>query len=262
MKEAICFEHVSYRYNEESDWALQDVSVTIQRGEQTAIIGENGAGKSTFAKLCCGLLNPEHGTVTIDSKEIYPLKNKEKASLIGYVFQNPDDQIFLSTVEKEISYPHKDYPDKEFFREVVSLCQLENHLDSHPYNLPWSTRKFITIASIILQKPTYIIFDEPTAGQEKKGKEILKNILSYLNNQQTTVLMISHDMEFIAENFMRALVLKETKVIADDSTKRIFYNEELLQSSGLDQPFVPKLLSSLYSVDSEVLTMDDLAKEL
>lgn len=262
MNEAIVFKNVTYRYSSESEWALENTNITVNSGESLAIIGENGAGKSTFAKLCCGLFKPDQGSVLINSQEVFTMKNKEKAHLIGYVFQNPDDQIFLSTVEKEIIYPHKTYNDDTFFKEIISLCSLEDELNSHPYNLPWSTRKFVTIASIILQKPQYIIFDEPTAGQEKKGKEILKNILTYLREKNITVLMISHDMEFIAENFQRAIVLKDKAIIKDDTTDHIFYNQELLQSAGLDQPFVPKLLSSLNIIDQCALTMEDLAKQL
>ncbi|MEG0255584.1 MAG: ATP-binding cassette domain-containing protein [Vagococcus sp.] len=262
MKEAIVFDNVSYRYSSDSEWALENASITVNTGESLAIIGENGAGKSTFAKLCCGLFKPEQGSVLINSQEVYTMKNQEKAKLIGYVFQNPDDQIFLSTVGKEIIYPHKTYEDNAFFKEVIALCSLEDELDSHPYNLPWSTRKFVTIASIILQKPHYIIFDEPTAGQEKKGKEILKNILNYLKEKKITVLMISHDMEFVAENFQRAIVLKDKSIIKDDQINHIFYDQELLQSAGLDQPFVPKLLSSLANFDNGALTMEELAKQL
>ncbi|HCM89401.1 MULTISPECIES: ABC transporter ATP-binding protein [Vagococcus] len=262
MRDYICFKQVSYRYNTDNDWALKDINILIESGEQVAIIGENGAGKSTFAKLCCGLLKPEHGNVSINGNNIHEMKNTNKANMIGYIFQNPDDQIFLSTVRKEIIYPHKNYEDTLFFKEVITLCQLEEDLDTHPYNLPWSTRKFVSIASIILQKPQYIIFDEPTAGQEKKGKDILKNILNYLKNKKITVLMISHDMNFISENFTRAIVLKGANIIKDSQVHSIFYDKPLLKEAGLEQPFVPKIFTYLDLPDNNIVTMKDLNKIL
>src|SRR5690625_925477 len=179
---------VNFKYNENVD-VLIDINIEIEKGESVAIVGQNGAGKTTMAKLMNGLLKPTSGDVLIgeiNTKEVTAAKLSKN---VGYVFQNPDEQIFHNNVYKEIIFGLKrqnlsNEEIEERIQESAKLVGIEDLLDENPYDLPLSTRKFVTIASVIAMKPEIIILDEPTAGQDKKGLEILELMIKKLINQQ------------------------------------------------------------------------------
>lgn len=183
------------------------------------------------------------------------------AKKVGYVFQNPDDQIFQDSIYKEIAFGlgkkgiHKNQI-VEKVNEAAELCGLEKVLDEHPYNLSYSKRKFVTIAAIIAMNPDIIILDEPTAGQDRVSTERLGYIMNRLVQSGKIVITITHDMEFVVKEFERVIVMAEKQKRKDASPREIFWDEELLKFSNLKQPYICQFANLLGYRD--VLTIDDM----
>lgn len=223
--------------------AVNGVSLSIDAGESVAFVGQNGAGKTTTVKMINGLLKPTSGTVSILSIDTTHQTSAQIARHVGYVFQNPDDQIFNATVLKEVSYGlrRQKLPKEEIYRRSVAACQLVglgHALNENPYDLPLSIRKFITIASVIAADPEVFIFDEPTAGQDLVGLTHLTRIITHLQKAGKAVITITHDMEFVGQNFERMIIMCNKKVIADGRVDEIFYEHEALKDAHLKAPAI------------------------
>ncbi|WP_099223531.1 energy-coupling factor ABC transporter ATP-binding protein [Listeria costaricensis] len=245
--------------------AVQDLSVDFRLGEAVAIIGQNGAGKTTAVKLMNGLLRPASGRVLIDGQETASLTTAQMAQHVGYVFQNPDDQIFQETIEKEIAFGPKKQKlpaavVQERVHEAAEICGLMDVLKEHPYNLPYSKRKFITIAAVMTMDPEIVILDEPTAGQDRESTELLGKLIKILTDKNKTVITITHDMEFVVKEFQRVLVFAEKQLRKEGTPREIFWNEELLQFSALKQPYICQLAKALNF--QGVMTMEELGKKV
>lgn len=252
--------NVSYAYSN-GYTAIENVNINFDLGESVAIIGQNGAGKTTTVKMMNGLLRPTSGEVIVDGTSTKQTTTATIARKVGYVFQNPDDQIFQDTIYNEIAYgPLKQKLSKEEVKKRVNqaaeLCGLLDELEEHPYNLPYSKRKFITIAAIIAMDPKVIILDEPTAGQDRKSTELLGNIINKLVEWNKTVITITHDMEFVVKQFKRVIVMADKKKRTDDHPRNIFWNEELLELSNLKQPYICQLAKLMGYKD--ILTIEEL----
>lgn len=233
----IVLDHVSFRYPN-GFLANEDLNLTISQEEQVAIIGQNGAGKTTAVKLMNGLNKPTEGTVLINGMDTKEYTTAQIAKYVGYVFQNPDDQIFNQTVYDEIAYMPKYYKfdEKEVCRrvdEAVEIMRIREFLKSNPYEIPYTIRKFVTIASILVVRPKYIILDEPTAGQDLGGIKILEELLEYLRKEKIGVITITHDMEFVADNFKRVIAMANKHIIADGTAKEIFSQDRVIEESKI-----------------------------
>lgn len=241
--------------------AVRNINMSFELGESVAIIGENGAGKTTTVKLMNRLLVPTKGEVLVEGKSTKESTTAQISKKVGYVFQNPDDQIFQDSIYKEIAYGLKkmklspDEIDKKV-REAAEICDLTEHLEDHPYNLPYSKRKFITIAVIIAMDPQVVILDEPTAGQDRTSTEDLKRIINHLVEKNKVVITITHDMEFVVDQFERVIVMAEKEVRKDASPKEIFWDKELLELSSLEQPYICQLADMMGMTD--IMTINDL----
>jgi energy-coupling factor transport system ATP-binding protein len=246
--------------------AIENISITIQDGERVAIVGQNGAGKTTAVKMMNGLNKPSQGDVIIDG-----INTKEKTSAfiaktVGYVFQNPDDQIFNRSVKAEIEYMPRYFklPEKEIEQRIhyaVELTGIEKYIDVNPYDLPYPMRKFVAIAAVIATKPKYIILDEPTAGQDKHGLETLSRMIDRLQADGMTLLTITHDMEFAVSNFNRIVAMAHKNIIADGSAQEIFWNEAVVADARIKKPLIGELAKQL-SVDGNILFCDELVAKL
>lgn len=233
----IVLDHVSFRYPN-GFLANEDLNLTIAQEEQVAIVGQNGAGKTTAVKLMNGLNKPTEGTVFINGMDTKAYTTAQIAKYVGYVFQNPDDQIFNQTVYDEIAYMPKyyKYDEKEVRRrvdEAVEVMCIQEFLKSNPYEIPYTIRKFVTIASILAVSPQYIILDEPTAGQDLRGIRLLEELLGYLRDREIGVITITHDMEFVADNFKRVIAMANKHIIADGSAKDIFSQDSVIDESKI-----------------------------
>ncbi len=226
--------------------AIENINLEIAKGEFLAIVGQNGAGKTTTVKLMNGLLKPQEGEVIIDGWNTNDHTVAKLSSKVGYIFQNPDEQIFNDSIYSEVAFGPKymKLPIEEIknrVRTAVDVTKIRPYLNENPYNLPYSTRKFVTIAAIMANDPDVLILDEPTAGQDLYGMEVLADVLKFLKEQGKTVITITHDMEFVVKNFERVVVMANKKIISDSDRRTTFWNHDVLKQSMLKQPYVSRV---------------------
>lgn len=246
--------------------AVEGVSLTISKGESVAIVGQNGAGKTTMVKLLNALLRTSSGSVIVDDIDISTLTTAEASKKIGYVFQNPGDQIFNNTVYNEIAYIlrynklSKEDVDR-LVKDAAQVCGIVEYLEVNPYDLPFSLRKFVTIATVIAMGSEYVILDEPTAGQDYDGLIRQKNIIEELIRRNRTVITITHDMEFVIENFDRIIVMANKKVVADATKEKIFWDFDILEKSSLKQPIISQLAREL-KLEGNIMSSNEFIRHL
>jgi len=218
--------------------------------EPTAIVGQNGAGKTTFVKLLKGLLLPTDGEIIICGHNTKNITAAELAKYIGLVFQNPNDQIFKNKVLDEVMYGPRNIGQNEAEARQNSLEALEwvglsSKIKDNPYDLSLSERKLVTIASIIAMNTKIVIFDEPTIAQDYASKQKIKSIIQRLQKKGTLVLTIIHDMDFVAEAFERVIVFTQGQVLLDGNKQTVYGETELLEKAYLEQPHVTQLCKKL-----------------
>lgn len=228
------------------DEALKGIDLVIEGTEPVAIIGQNGAGKTTIVKHFNGILRPTTGDVLINGTSIVDKTTAQWSKEVGYVFQNPDDQLFLESVRKEFEFGPRQIgmSDKEIQERiewVSELVGLSEKLEMHPFDLTATEKKFCTIGAIIMMNPDVLIFDEPTCGQDVEGNIRLRNIIKTLKERGKLCITISHDMKFVVDNFERAIVMCKGKVLLDDSISRVFAQVELIKQSFVSPPPITRV---------------------
>lgn len=250
--------HFSY---EESEKILKGITLEFDK-RSTAIIGQNGAGKTTFVKLLKGLLKPISGDILVNSTNT---KNTTAAKLskdIGLVFQNPNDQIFKNKVIDEVMFgPINIGMNKDRARliseEALRAVELYEKFNENPYDLSLSDRKLISIASILAMDTDIIIFDEPTIAQDYSGKERIKYIIKNLRSKGKLVIAILHDMDFVAETFERTIIFNNGNILLDGNTRQVFSHSEILEKAFLELPHVTQLCQKL-GFKETFLTVEEL----
>ena len=262
---AIEFKNVSFRYPN-GFLANKNLNLRIEEGERVAIVGQNGAGKTTAVKLMNGLHKPTEGDVFIDGINTKERTTAEIAKYVGYVFQNPDEQIFNPDVRSEVSYmpKHLKMEDEEVIRRIrwaMELTGVRQYQKINPLDLPYPIRKFVTIAAVIAMEPRYVILDEPTAGQDLKGIKILEKLLDELQQRGISVITITHDMEFVANNFERVIAMANKEIIADNNAKEIFWNQDILDESKIKKPQIAEVAERLGTAGN-ILYMDELIGQI
>ena len=228
----------------------------------TAIIGQNGAGKTTFVKLLKGLLKPIQGDVWIKG---FNTKEHTVASLarhIGLVFQNPNDQIFKSRVIDEVMFGplnigQVEQEAKKNAVNALDMVGLSGQAEENPYDLSLSDRKLVSIASIVAMNTDILIFDEPTIAQDFCGREKIKKIISHLRKEGKLIITIIHDMDFVAETFERTIVFHRGMVLLDGEPREVFSQEQELREAYLEQPHVTRLAKKL-GIKETLLTAEEL----
>ncbi len=226
--------------------ALKGVSLEIYPREFIVILGQNGSGKTTLVKHFNGLLKPTRGEVIVYGMDTKTVSIAELAKKVGYVFQNPDHQIFSKTVREEIAFGPKNLKLSEEeiderVAEAARILKIEEYLDENPFNLSWGLRQRVAIASILSMKPEVLIVDEPTTGQDHKtGREIME-ILCKLNKEGITIIVITHDMKLAAEYAQRAIVMKEGHILLDGNIRDVFSKIEVLKEAYLMPPQITQL---------------------
>lgn len=227
----------------------------------TAIIGQNGAGKTTLVKLLKGLLRPTGPSIWFRGEDISHKTVAALAAQVGYVFQNPDDQIFRYNVLDEVMFgPLNIGMSEELAREksraALALTGLSDQENSNPYDLELNERKMVAIASVLAMDPDVLILDEPTIAQDMMGRRRIADIVRTLSAQGKLVLAILHDMDFVAECFDRVVVMAQGQVVADGSPRQVFANSAALQAARLDPPHVTQLCTRL-GYDGVFLTVEE-----
>jgi len=230
--------------------ALQDVTVSISAGEFVAILGRNGAGKTTFARHLNGLLRPTSGELIIGGKPTSDKAVSELAVDVGYVFQNPDHQIFANSVREEIGYGLGNLgwePERIRVRVDAVLDQvgMSDLAEKHPFTLGKGQRQRLAVASVLALKPRVLVIDEPTTGQDWLGATSMMSLVRELNENGHTIVMITHDMSLVAEHSRRALVFAEGALIADANPHELFSSAEILQRGTLVAPQIATLAAVL-----------------
>lgn len=230
--------------------ALSGVSLTIEPGEQVAIVGQNGAGKTTLVKHLNGLLRPTRGAVRIGDWLTDEHSVAQLARRVGYVFQNPDDQLFKGDVRGEITFGPTNLgfaPDRveTLVRNALALLELTDKAGTNPYDLTPTWRKRVAIAAVVAMDTPIIVLDEPTTGQDYRHIQYLSEVIGSLRERQKTVIAISHDIDFVAENFDRIVVMGQGRVLLDGRAEEVFLQEETLSSTYIQPPQIARLGSRL-----------------
>lgn len=253
-EELLKAEHVDFAYEERQ--VLSDVSFTVCRGEKIAIIGKNGAGKSTMAKLLCGIIRPVSGSIMVQGVNYLPLTIKEIGRKIGYVMQNPNQMLVKDMIrdEVELALILNDFSREEIDRRVektLKMCDLYSMRNWPVSVLSYGQRKRVTIASILALEPEVIILDEPTAGQDYQRYSEIMGFLETLNREyHITILFITHDMHLAIEYTDRAIVFADGKCIADAPVFTVLSNEGLIEQANLKQTSLV-LLAKQAGIDPE-----------
>jgi len=226
-----------YRYNQGSDWALRGVSLNIVRGEFIGLIGENGAGKTTLAKHLNGLLKPNRGFVKVLGMDTKRTPTSKIARHVGYVFQNPDSQIFAATIYEEIASGLKKlgYSNEEIAERIeyaLKAVDLKKPLTISPHILSFGERHRLAIATILAIKPDVIILDEPFAGIDYRRSLQMLQILRKLVEEGHSIVLIAHDLQLIGEVADRVIVMKRGSIIRDGDVEEILGDIGFLEENG------------------------------
>jgi len=221
--------------------ALDGVSLKIGSAETVAIVGENGAGKTTLVKHVTGLLKPTAGDVVVDGLNTRKTSTAQLSRKVGVAFQNPDHQLFSESVEEEISFALRNFG---FAPEIVEqrvkwgleLFGLDEYRKSSPLVLSGGEKKRLTLACILAWDPEVVILDEPTVGQDSIQKEKLAGTIGMLTSSGKTVVVVSHDIEFLWPMQPRVVVMKAGKVLGDGPAAQLMQDKKLLDSARVAQP--------------------------
>jgi len=253
--------HFSYANNIE---ALKGVSLTINNGDFIAIMGQNGAGKTTFIKHFNGLLKPSSGVVRVNGVETTKTSVAGLAKNVGFVFQNPDNQLFSETVEDEIAFALKNFGfDKETIEKRVTwaldFLSLSQYRKTSPFLLSGGERKRVALASVLAWNPETLVLDEPTIGQDHEQKEKLRQFIMQLQSEKKTVIMVTHDVEFVAECNPRVILMQDGKIVADGKAKDILTNSKLLEESSIVLPQIAQIFTKLspLGLPADVIDIDE-----
>ena len=257
------FKNVCFSYNETAN--VHDLNVKIQKGDFTAITGSNGAGKSTFSKLCNGLLQPSAGDVFVLGQNTKRNKVSSLAKHIGFLFQNPDRQICCSTVEEEIAFSLKNNGlSKEEIQRKVEATIKEFGFDAktEPFNMSRGQRQRLCLACLIALNPEILILDEPTTGLDYRECMEMMNRIRELNENGTTVIMVCHDMEVVLDFAKSVIVMNRGEILAQGATREILSNKELLAKARLLQPQIAATCSLLGDEFKGLFTVEELISKL
>ncbi len=255
--------------------AVKDVSFTVEKGEFLGVIGHTGSGKSTLIQHLNGLLRPTSGQILLDGRDIWaePKKIRNVRFQVGLVFQYPEYQLFEETVYKDIAFGPKnqgktgDELDRAV-REAARLVGLrDEQLDKSPFELSGGQKRRAALAGVLAMEPKVLVLDEPTAGLDPAGREnLMANIREYHRNKGTTIILVSHSMDEIAQNADRILVLKSAHVLMSGAPAEVFARAEELLSAGLDVPQITRVAMALRDrgvpIDSAVYTVEALERQL
>ena len=261
--EQFCIENLDFSYLADVP-VLKNLNMKLDK-RPTAIIGQNGAGKTTLVKLLKGLLKPVSGSIYFHGEDISGKTVAMLAGNLGYVFQNPDDQIFKYNVMDEILFgPLNIGMDAERAKKeaerALKLTGLTGKEKENPYDLELYERKMTAIASVLAMDTDVLILDEPTIAQDWKGRQIIGDIIRSLSERGKLVIAILHDMDFVAENFERVIIMAHGQVLADGTAKEVFAQEEALKKARLQKPYVMQLCEAL-GYEKSYLTVEELLKD-
>ncbi len=278
MSEILRAENLSFVYGLGTPFektAVDSVSFSVNEGEFIGIIGHTGSGKSTLIQMLNGLITPTGGKVFLNGEDIHknPKEIRKVRFKVGLVFQYPEYQLFEETVYKDISFgpSNKGLKGNELDKQVRSAAKFvglrPELLDKSPFELSGGEKRRAAIAGVIAMDPEILILDEPTAGLDPMGKEVLlSQITEYHKRRGNTVVLVSHSMEDIAKAAEKILVMNHSRLEMFDTTRSVFSNAERLEKMGLCVPQITKIMQRLksfgYDFSDGILTVDEAVREL
>ena len=255
--------------------AVKDISLSVEKGEIIGIIGHTGSGKSTFVRMLNGLTKPTSGQVLIEGRDIWekPKEIRKYRFKVGMVFQYPEYQLFEETVYKDISFGPSNMgkSQEEIDKAVRTAAKFtgisDELLDKSPFDLSGGEKRRAAIAGVIAMDPDVVIFDEPTAGLDPLGRELLlSQIVQYHKERNNTILLVSHSIEDIASIADRIIVLNHSELVMFDTPKVVFSKVEQLEEMGLRVPQITKIMLALkekgYDISDGILTVEQAFYEL
>ena len=245
----ILFDDVWFEY-EPNQPVLRNLSLQIQPGETVALMGENGAGKTTLVKHINGLLKPTRGTVYIEGVDTRETSTAQLARKVGFVFQNADHQLFADTLQAEIGFALRNlgFSKEEIDERVnrfLTLFELTQYHDQSPFLLSGGERKRLALASVLCVEPQVLILDEPTQAQDALQKQKLLDLIASFRKSNHILLLVTHDVEFVAESQPRIVLMSRGKIVADGSAKRVMTSIYDLEKCSVAQPEITRLFSKL-----------------
>lgn len=242
--------NLNFHYDENT-YAVKDVSFSIERGSYTSIVGHNGSGKSTIAKLLLGLLQKDSGEININGLELNEANLAEIRNKVGIVFQNPDNQFIGSTVRDDIAFglenhniPQENMDD--IIEKFAAKVNMTNYLDHEPTRLSGGQKQRVAIAGVLAMSPEIIIFDESTSMLDPQGKAEINEVIRELHAEgNLTILSITHDIEEVSKSDY-VLVMNEGKLVKEGKPQDILLNSDELVNLKLDAPFAVKMVNELH----------------
>lgn len=273
MSSVLELKNLSFVYGQKTPFekrAVDNVSLSIEKGEFIGIIGHTGSGKSTLVQMLNGLIQPTEGQVLLDGEDIWqnPKEIRKVRFKVGMVFQYPEYQLFEETVYKDIAFgpTNMGKTDQEIdmaVRKAAEFTDLKPELlQKSPFDLSGGEKRRAAIAGVIAMDPEVLVLDEPTAGLDPMGRDVLlSQIVQYHKKRRNTILLVSHSMEDIARVADRIIVMNESHLVMFDKTRKVFSHGRELEKIGLRVPQITKIMLELkekgYDVPDGILTVDE-----
>jgi len=247
--------------------SLQGINLSIYRGDYLAMVGQNGSGKTTLAKHFNGLLKPASGSVRVLGESTVDVRMSTISSKVGYVFQNPDDMLFCSSVEEEIGFGlrMKGAPAHEIRARVDDVIQelhLEDLRGEHPFALSLGDRQRVAVGCVLCVDPKIFVFDEPTTGQDYVGARRIMELIDHLHATGKTVVIITHDVPTVAEHARRVVVLNAGQIVLEGTPAQVFSLTDQLRSLSLKSPQVTLLAQRLGCPTGTILNVPQMVNWL
>jgi len=270
-------DHISYIYSPGTAYekkALDDVSLTINKGEFVGIIGHTGSGKSTLIQHFNGLEKATSGTIYFDGQDIYDkdFNMKSLRSRVGLVFQYPEHQLFETTVLEDVKFGPKNLGlgkvqvDLRAFEAIKQVGLSEKCYDDSPFELSGGQKRRVAIAGVLAMKPEILILDEPTAGLDPRGRDEILDQIAKLHKEGLTVILVSHSMEDVAKYADRIIAMNSGKVAFDGTPKEVFRHYKELERMGLSAPQITYVMQEMkelgLNVDTDVSTVEEAKEEI
>ncbi len=270
-------DHISYIYSPGTAYekkALDDVSLTINKGEFIGIIGHTGSGKSTLIQHFNGLEKATSGTIYFDGQDIYDkdFNMKSLRSRVGLVFQYPEHQLFETTVLEDVKFGPKNLGlskvevDLRAFEAIKQVGLSEKCYDDSPFELSGGQKRRVAIAGVLAMKPEILILDEPTAGLDPRGRDEILDQIAKLHKDGLTVILVSHSMEDVAKYADRIIAMNSGKVAFDGTPKEVFRHYKELERMGLSAPQITYVMQAMkelgLDVDTDVSTVEEAKEEI
>jgi energy-coupling factor transport system ATP-binding protein len=242
--------------------ALEGVDLAVRRGEFLAVLGQNGSGKTTLVKHFNGLLEPTEGSVRVEGKTTTDQGIRKLGQTVGYVFQNPDHQIFSDTVADEVAFGPKirglgEAEVGERVKEALAAVGLEGYEEEDPFGLTKGERQRVAVASVLAVRPEVLILDEPTTGLDYAEQRSMMDLVRRLNEAGSTIIVVTHTMWVVAEYAHRATVVRDGQAVLSGTVREVFAEEERLRDASLRPPHIVSMGNSL---GHTVLSVDEMLR--